>query len=332
MVWMRAGLFKKRRCPRTEPPFDLGLFGSVEGDQQGFQLVTLGNEELNQIHYYVLTNCDGMSYWINKHKQELNNVNSRNIEKRHMEAFAKWFQNQVPLLQNNHDGQVTDHMISLACGPDPRVRIYNRYLINGFLFRTKDAEENLTTQNSGVVVSSDASSGSVDWYGVIKKIIVLEYTGKRVVVLFKCDWFEKQPQGRYKSRSYKIDEYGYVNIDVSRHYYQNEPYILGNQAQQVYYTKDAKKPNWCTVVRTKPRNLYAMPTQDVAQTGEMGDDRDDGAGDIVNWTRDDIARVSVDEDAVACIIRDVNQSSSDNESDTDSDGLIYSDDDSILNL
>jgi Domain of unknown function (DUF4216) len=122
-------------------------------------------------------------------------------------------------------------MISLACGPDPRVRAYSRYSINGFLFRTKEAEENLTTQNSGVVVSSDASTSSIDWYGVIEKIIVLEYMGKREVILFKCDWFEKIQQGRCRGRSYKIDEYGYVDIDVSRFYYQNDPYILGNQAE-----------------------------------------------------------------------------------------------------
>jgi Domain of unknown function (DUF4218) len=50
--------------PRTEAPFELGLFGSVEGNQQGCQLVTLSKEELCQVHYYVLTNCEGISLWI----------------------------------------------------------------------------------------------------------------------------------------------------------------------------------------------------------------------------------------------------------------------------
>ena len=109
-------------------------------------------------------------------------------------------------MQDNCDERATAHIISLARGPDPRVRVYSRYFINGFLFRTKDSEKNLATQNSGVVASSDATSGSIDWYGVIKEIIVLEYMGRREVVLFKCDWFEKQLQGRGRSRSYKIDE------------------------------------------------------------------------------------------------------------------------------
>lgn len=234
-------------------------------------------------------------------------------------------------MQDNCDERATAHIISLARGPDPRVRVYSRYFINGFLFRTKDSEKNLATQNSGVVASSDATSGSIDWYGVIKEIIVLEYMGRREVVLFKCDWFEKQLQGRGRSRSYKIDEYGYVNIDVSRLYYQSEPYILGNQAEQVYYVKDAKRPNWCTVVKTKPRNLYAMPTINVAETEERGDN---DSGEFMNWSRDDIARVSVNEDDVARIIQenDANESSSDSETDYDSDDLVCSDDDSIAGI
>jgi hypothetical protein len=36
-------------------------------------------------------------------------------------------------------------------------------------------EKNLTTQNSGVVVKGDDSTGNMDWYGVIRKIISLEF-------------------------------------------------------------------------------------------------------------------------------------------------------------
>ena len=51
----------------------------------------------------------------------------------------------------------------------------------------------------------------------------------------------------------------------------------------------------------------------------------------MNWSRDDIARVSVNEDDVARIIQenDANESSSDSETDYDSDDLVCSDDDSI---
>ena len=35
----------------------------------------------------------------------------------------------------------------------------------------------LKTQNSGVVVKGDESTGYIDWFGVIKKIIALDYLG-----------------------------------------------------------------------------------------------------------------------------------------------------------
>jgi hypothetical protein len=38
------------------------------------------------------------------------------------------------------------------------------------MFQTADIEKNLTTQNSGVVVKGDESTGNMDSYSVIKKI------------------------------------------------------------------------------------------------------------------------------------------------------------------
>ena len=54
----------------------------------------------------------------------------------------------------------------------------------------------LKTQNRGVVVKGDESTGYIDWFGVIKKIIALDYLVSNEVILFKCDWFEVPPQGR----------------------------------------------------------------------------------------------------------------------------------------
>jgi hypothetical protein len=41
----------------------------------------------------------------------------------------------------------------------------------------------------------------------------------------------------------------------------NEPYVLASQAEQVYYVKDTKDPNWMVVVKTKPRDFYDMPEE-----------------------------------------------------------------------
>src|SRR6185437_11627007 len=80
-------------------------------------------------------------------------------------------------------------LYDLARGPHHCIRAKNRCSINGFFFRTRDIEKHLTTQNSGVVVQGDG----MEWYGVIKKIIVLDFPNKKEVMLFQCDWFDVPP-------------------------------------------------------------------------------------------------------------------------------------------
>jgi hypothetical protein len=170
-----------------------------------------------------------------------------------------------------------------------------------------------------VIVKGDERTGYIDWFGVIKKIIALDYLGSKQIVLFKCDWFEVPPQGRNQSRGYKKDEYGFINVDVTRLHYKDDPFILGIQAEQVYYTKDVKNPNWCAVIRVKPRNLFAMPNKEQEvddennvfdnepyQLNEIPISQHDVGGseesfeDVIKWCRGDIEglsiEVNVDED------------------------------------
>ncbi|KAL5672999.1 hypothetical protein ACJX0J_017305 [Zea mays] len=53
---------------------------------------------------------------------------------------------------------------------------------------------------NGVVVKGDESSGNIDWYGVIKKIIALDFPQGKEVFLFQCNWFH----------------YGIIDIDKTR--------------------------------------------------------------------------------------------------------------------
>ncbi|KAJ1419598.1 hypothetical protein SESBI_14925 [Sesbania bispinosa] len=64
-----------------------------------------------------------------------------------------------------------------------------------------------------------------------------------------------------KGIGYKEDKYGFVLINSNRKLKTHEPYILASQAQQVYYVKDTKDPNWLVVVKTKPRDFYDIPEE-----------------------------------------------------------------------
>lgn len=197
----------------------------------------------------------------------------------------------------------------LSRGPDRRARVFNRCFINGFLFRVSSIEDSLTTQNSGVFVKGDASTGNMGWYGVLKKIICLDFHGEKEVMLFQCVWFDVPAASRSKSRGYNKDRYGVIDIDTTRFRYSEEPYILNTQAEQVIYVKNIKKPNWCSVLRVQPRNLFAMPEGEGTQNmGEIDLDSvvvgmedmnvEQQNEDVTAWSRSGLDGTTID----ACVI------------------------------
>ena len=88
----------------------------------------------------------------------------------------------------NNDEEIDDDLFSLACGPDCRVKKYSSYIVNGVRFNTAERDKNKKTQNSGVMVQGEHNGQVIYFFGILKEIIQLLYTGdERSVVLFKCD-------------------------------------------------------------------------------------------------------------------------------------------------
>jgi hypothetical protein len=48
-------------------------------------------------------------------------------------------------------------------------------------------------------VKGDDSIGNMDWYGVLKKIITLDFPGEKEVILFECDWYDVPAATKNKS-------------------------------------------------------------------------------------------------------------------------------------
>lgn len=139
-------------------------------------------------------------------------------------------------------------------------------MVNGYAFYTAKVEMNKTTQNSGVslmaLTAFRASAKDMNlvheesaYYGIVKQILELDYYDfKRVV--FYCDWV------RLDSHGCRVDpevNLVYVNLErLQRNTKEDdEPFILANQATQVFYCKDHSRPDeeW-HVVLDVPRNLY----------------------------------------------------------------------------
>jgi hypothetical protein len=92
--------------------------------------------------------------------------------------------NLVQINKLYEDGKTSDLIYALSQGPDHRACIFNRCFINGFLFQTANIENNLSTQNSGVVVRGDDNTENMDWYGTIKKLSHLIFLIERKLSYF----------------------------------------------------------------------------------------------------------------------------------------------------
>jgi hypothetical protein len=91
-------------------------------------------------------------------------------------------------------GLVSEGLWALSCGLDLRVRTCGACKVNGVRYSTVDCERFLLTQKSGVITDGSHDGNDIDFYGVLKEVIELEYNlnfqVRRMVVLFRCDWFK----------------------------------------------------------------------------------------------------------------------------------------------
>ena len=147
----------------------------------------------------------------------------------------------------------------LSRGPLHSVNRYIGCMVNGYRFHTRSREENRKTQNSGVVVQGDHEENIIDFYGILREVLEVEYLGenKRVLV-FKCDWFNVGDRNELQ-----IDnESGVASVNMSQKWYIDQQYILASQAKQVFFPRGLKLGNnWHVVQNSTPRTLYDVPIQ-----------------------------------------------------------------------
>ena len=139
------------------------------------------------------------------------------------------------------------------------MRRYSGYFVKGYRFHTKNHENSLKSQNSGVVVTVLDSSNTqkvVNYYGSLKEVVKLNYSGKIRVVLFKCDWVDV-------NKGCKRDEFGVtlVNFSYLTHSGSNvldDPFVFASQVDKVFYAQDPKLEGWLVVRHVKVKDAYNM--------------------------------------------------------------------------
>ncbi|XP_060169194.1 uncharacterized protein LOC132600090 [Lycium barbarum] len=130
----------------------------------------------------------------------------------------------------------------------------DKYVVNGFKFTTEERSKHTKTNNSGVwVKGGDGNQAGVDYYGVIKEILELEYSGggKKRIVLFRCKWFDPTPNRGTRV----LKQYNIIEVNHTREYAAYDPFIIAQNVRQVYYAPYPLRPDksaWWVVIKVKP--------------------------------------------------------------------------------
>ncbi|KAK6782082.1 hypothetical protein RDI58_019878 [Solanum bulbocastanum] len=88
----------------------------------------------------------------------------------------------------------------------------------------------------------------------------------RRLVLFHCNLFDVFDEGK----GVKKDEYDFVSVNPDRFLKTNEPFVLADQASQVFYTNDNSYKGWQVVTKTQPRDSYEIVEQMDDDIVELG--------------------------------------------------------------
>ncbi|KAK8708671.1 hypothetical protein V6N13_059709 [Hibiscus sabdariffa] len=203
-----------------------------------------------------------------KHKMEIQLQSSLSVEERHRTQFPLWFKNYVT---NQGSKGISHEILSLAYGPDIRAQKYMGCIVNGVRFHTKARDKHLTSQNSGVTVEGNLEEDQINFYGILTDIIQLNYIKDYKVVLFKCKWFDLDNKKRRIHRDGHL-----LSINISKYWYESDPFILSVQAKQVFYLDDTKLgKDWKVVQKFHHRHLFDVPEMQGVENDDVSDADED---------------------------------------------------------
>jgi hypothetical protein len=142
----------------------------------------------------------------------------------------------------------------LCTRPSQKAMRYTKMKAYGNHFRVHDeSSSQMQTYDSGVasifdVPTEDAQDVSVNYVGVLKDILKLDYGPLRnPVILLRCEWIKREDNRG--NPTYIRDEVGFLLVNF-RHRLSNmsEPFIFLSQATQVFFSDDPSKAGWKVVL------------------------------------------------------------------------------------
>ncbi|CAL2272088.1 unnamed protein product [Prunus armeniaca] len=149
---------------------------------------------------------------------------------------------EVNKLKSSNSPTYSDELYNLAFGPI-RAELFSGCNVNGVKFLAEARDDKLCTQNSGVHVPGGGESTNIDFYGKLTTIVQLLYKDRYQVIMFKCRWFDTNPN---RPGSVKID-HGLLSVNMNRTWYLDDP---------------KAGSGWNVIQKMDHRNVYAIPELD----------------------------------------------------------------------
>ena len=132
---------------------------------------------------------------------------------------------------------VDDALYSLAMGPDTRVRHYESCVVGDVRYNTLARDEGRKTQNNAIMSTDTYDKETTEMYANITDIVQLQYISSfkdhRCVVLLCCHWYNLF----FRIAKPIADDY-FKSINIKAAYQTYEPFILANQATQIFFLED----------------------------------------------------------------------------------------------
>ncbi|KAL0416858.1 UNVERIFIED_CONTAM: hypothetical protein Slati_3517700 [Sesamum latifolium] len=204
----------------------------------------LSGSERHIIKTYILANCEVVTPYYESFLNEL----------------YEHYDSEDPIIEELVKDEINDmdnELLKLHYwGPTAEVTTFPCYFVNDYNFHTECHNVGKSTFNCGVCIkSSSCTDTDNDFYGILKKVIQLDYPliPNMQIVLFKCRWVDPV-------RGVKVHpRYHLVNVNFKKVYQKNEPFLLAQQAVQVYYTEypsmKRDKVDWMAVCKIKARRV-----------------------------------------------------------------------------
>ncbi|XP_026409057.1 uncharacterized protein LOC113304216 isoform X1 [Papaver somniferum] len=214
-------------------------------------------EEIDKAHSYVLSKCVEARPYFVKYEEELHVGIGDNVSRRKQQNFAQWFKQHIVALRFQDSEEATNELSSLACGPQS-MKSYPCCVVDGVCFWVR-RDKRLTAPNPGLHILKKNEDKVIELFGLVTNVIELVYKLGQRVVLFSCEWFNTNPDENLIEKEDNL-----VNICVSSKWYSDDPFVLANEAKQVFYVDDQKRrPSWRLVQGVRDTLLLnCKPTND----------------------------------------------------------------------